>query len=129
MTLYKTGASLFVQDCAADTTGGIGVGEGVLRLTENARFRRATEFLVKGTSRAEVEGRRTFGSNVRVDMDSTATLALANDERVAALYIDGTHMPEGSYGPVGSGADHELGCFEGPGLLNVGKQGALLIFH
>jgi hypothetical protein len=127
VTLFKTGGELYVQDCAANTTGGIGVGEGVLRMTANAKFRDATAFLVKNEGRAELEGERLLGRKVHVDMDSSARLKLDGSQYVEAFTLDGVEKPWGTYGAPGSGARHELECIEGPGVLTVGTTGAFLI--
>jgi hypothetical protein len=127
VTLLKKGSSLYVQDCASDTTGGIGVEEGVLRMTEKARFRNATKFLVKGQGRAELEGRRLLGRRVCVDMDSTAKLKLDGGQHVESFRLDGVEMLSGTYGARRSGAKVELDCFEGTGVLTVGNAGTFLV--
>ena len=122
VTLYKRGASLYVQDCAATTAGGIGVGEGTLRMTANAKFPKATKFYVEGTGRAEIEAENSLGKNTEVFYDDTATLSLAADQRARALYVNGRKMPSGIYGSTASGAPNKIDGFEGAGkLVVVGK--------
>lgn len=123
VVLYKRGEGLFVQDCAADTTGGIGVSEGTLRLTERAKFADASEFRVEGTAHAEVEARNLIGRNAAVRYESTATLDLAGDQRVKELYIDGVKQPCGIYGSEESGAPNTVAGFSGAGRLVVGEVG------
>jgi len=129
VTLYKRGTSLFVQDCAADTTGGIGVGEGTLRLTAAAKFQKASRFLVEGTARAEIEGERCLGKSVEVYYDDTAAIKLGGDQRVAALYINGVRQTSGCYGSSASGAENVVVGFEGTGRLIVGPRGFYLTFR
>ena len=128
VTLYKRGTSLYVQDCAAPTTGGIGVGEGTLRLTAKATFRNATRFLVEDTGRAEVEAKNLIGREAEVFYDTTAALKLDADQRVAAFYVDGQLQKPGIYGSAASGAPNTVTGFEGTGRLIVGRRGVQISF-
>jgi hypothetical protein len=113
-SLFKRGNGTFVQDLMAETTGGIGVGEGKLVLTGNARFPNSTVFKVLGNGRAELEARNLLGKNTKVYMETTAVLDLAGDQRVKELYVDGVRQCDGIY------------RFSGSGRLMVGNIGLLI---
>ena len=126
VTLYKRGSALFVQDKDSDTTGGMGVGEGTLVLTEKAKFPNATVFRVEDEGRAELEARNLLGRGTAVFFDSTAQLDLAGDQRIKEFYIDGVRQPCGIYGSQTSGAPNALEGVSGSGRLIVGDVGMFI---
>ena len=127
VTLYKDEGGLFVQDAASDTTGGLGVAGGTLRMTSKAKFRKATQFLVEGTGRLEVDAAQLLGRRSVVRIDSTATLRLDGDQKVKELYVDGVRQPDGKYAATATGGATALSCLEGSGTLTVGGGVLLLV--
>lgn len=126
VAIFKRGSAIFVQDKDSDTTGGMGVGEGTLVLTEKAKFPNATIFRVEDEGRAELEARNLLGKNTKVMIDSTARLDLAGDQRVKELWVDGVKRPCGIYGSQTSGAPNALEGVSGSGRLIVGDVGMFI---
>lgn len=59
------------------------------------------------------------GANVGIVSGGTFALDFVGTDTVNALIVDGTPQATGTWGALGSGADHESALFTGTGLLNV----------
>lgn len=58
-------------------------------------------------------------SDVRLASGAILTLSFSGTDTIDALFIDGTPQLTGTWGAVGSGADHESPMLEGTGMLLV----------
>ena len=71
------------------------------------------------TSEAETFGDATDGCNVGLQIAEGGTLELGANETVRYLTVGGKDMEPGTYGASGSGAQYEMSCFTGTGILTV----------
>lgn len=80
------------------------------------------------TSYPDVFGSATDGYRVQLEMASSASLELGADQRVRCFTYGDVAQPVGTYGRIGSGADHEMACFSGDGILTVEQDAPLGTF-
>ncbi|MCP5546638.1 MAG: autotransporter-associated beta strand repeat-containing protein [Akkermansiaceae bacterium] len=105
-SVQKWGEGTVVLSGANGYTGETRVAEGVVSLTSPS---------LADTSSVSIDD--AFGATLDLDF--------SGGDKVASLYIDGFLVADdvtdpGTYGALGSGADHEISAITGSGLLFVG---------
>ncbi|MCB1132214.1 MAG: hypothetical protein KDN05_13880, partial [Verrucomicrobiae bacterium] len=90
-----------------------------VRLSGNNSYSGETR-VVTGKLMLTGSARLHDSSPVRIETGAVLQLDFAGTDTVAALYLDGSSMPEGTYGSLTSTADNKSDDFEGDGILQVG---------
>lgn len=117
LTVGASGFSGIFNGIISGTGGIIKSGDGSLSLTGANTY---TGDTVVNNGVLSVDGSAIPDTNKLVINNGGAVDILGN-EFVRALSIGGVDMPDGTYGPAGSGATHEDDAhFSGPGVLTVG---------
>jgi autotransporter-associated beta strand protein len=106
-------------------TGGITVagaansGNFSIRLSGNNSYSGETR-VASGTLMLSGDARIHDSSTVRIDSGAVLHLDFTGSDTVAALFLGGVAMPDGSYGSPTSPATHRSPAFAGNGILQVG---------
>lgn len=106
------------------TKGPLIVDGGTVAFDTDSSWHGRSDVIVKAgatlqTSAAETFGDATDGYSTALDIANGGVLNISADETVKSLVYDGNVCAPGTYGKVGSGAEHELACFTGDGILTV----------
>jgi len=99
--LNKTGPGTLTVSAASNHGGDTTVSAGILSYTVPSSF--------------------ADGSAVRLVTGAVLNLNAAGTDTIDALFIDGVEQAAGTWGAIGSGADHETALITGPGLLQAGS--------
>ena len=135
VSLYKSGEYPFAVDVTSTSTGAVQVAQGDLMFCANGSWPNCTNVVVSGGS-LTLKSTNAFGDQSRGEREkpkalwnisSGAKINLGYTGRIkcSAIFVDGAETNGGTYGAVGSGADHEYACFSGPGLLYVVRKGTV----
>ncbi len=136
VSLYKTGEYPFAVDVTSTSTGTVQVAGGNLMFCANGAWPNCTNVTVSGGS-LTLKNANAFGDLSRgerekpkalwnVSSGSTVNLNYTGRIHCTAIWVDGATTDGGTYGAVGSGADHEYAFFTGSGLLYVARKGTAI---
>lgn len=122
-TTVSTQPGLVISGPIQLGTGGITVtaagGTNTVTLSGTNAYSGETR-VQTGTLRLTAAARLHDASTVRIESGAILHLDFTGTDTVAALYLGGVAMPEGSYGSLASAATNKSAYFEGAGLLHVG---------
>ena len=102
--LNKTGLGTLTVSAASNHGGDTTVSAGTLSYTVPSSFADA--------------------SAVRLATGAVLNLNAEGTDTIGTFYIDGIPQDSGTWGAIGSGADHETALITGPGLLDASSGGA-----
>jgi autotransporter-associated beta strand protein len=102
--LNKTGLGTLTVSAASNYGGDTTVSAGTLSYTVPSSFADA--------------------SAVRLATGAVLNLNAEGTDTIGTFYIDGIPQDSGTWGAIGSGADHETALITGPGLLDASSGGA-----
>lgn len=119
----------------SNTRGPLIVSSGTLAFAEGAKWcGRGAVKIANGakvqTGAADVFGSAELGHRVGLEIAAGGILDLGANQSMRYFIHDGKDMEPGTYGAPGSGAEHEMDCFTGTGILtvtSVPKPGVMLI--
>ena len=111
------------------STGLVRVVKGRLTFTETGTWKNASSVEVLG-GQLQLQNADVFGTNTVVSISSGSETALdyAGTMEVAELRIDGRRRG-GTWGAVGSGAQHETALITGTGFLHSDERGVMLLIR
>ena len=136
VSLYKTGEYPFAVDVTSTSTGAVQVAQGDLMFCANGSWPNCTNVVVSGGS-LTLKNANAFGDQSRgarempkarwnISSGSTVSLGYTGRIKCTEIFMDGAKAGSGTYGAVGSGANHEHACFTGSGLLYVMQKGTAI---
>ncbi len=136
VSLYKTGDYPFAVNVTSTSTGTVQVAQGDLMFCANGSWPNCTNVVVSGGS-LTLKNANAFGDQNRgarekpkalwtISSGSTVNLDYTGRIKCIKVFLDGTKTSGGTYGAVGSGADHEYACLTGSGLLYVVQEGTAI---
>jgi len=139
VSLYKTGDYPFAVDVTSASTGAVQVAQGDLMFCANGAWPNCTNVIVSGGS-LTLKNANAFGDQDRgahgkpkalwaLSSGATVNLNYTGQIRCVEIFMDGAKTSGGTYGAVGSGADHEYACLAGSGLLYVVRKGIVITFR
>jgi len=136
VSLYKTGDYPFAVNVTSTSTGTVQVAQGDLMFCANGSWPNCTNVVVSGGSltlkNADAFGDQNRGAREKpkalwaISSGSTVNLDYTGRIKCIKVFLDGTKTSGGTYGAVGSGADHEYACLTGSGLLYVVQEGTAI---
>ena len=104
-----------------DAAGGAGsidkVGAGTLTLTNANTYTGDT--IIDGGTLSIQNAYLSDSADVWLNASALFDLNFSGTDLINALYVGGLSKVTGTYGAIGSGADHELSLFTGAGMLQV----------
>jgi fibronectin-binding autotransporter adhesin len=128
--LTKAGTSTLVLSGTSSYAGGTTVTAGTLQIQKDGGLGGGNVTIASGATL------RMTGGSANTYINSAATLTLngasplvkldfaGTPNTIGALYFGAVQQPNGTWGPVGSGASHESAFFTGTGMLQVGAATA-----
>ena len=136
VSLYKTGEYPFAVNAASLSTGTVQVAQGDLMFCVNGSWPNCTNVVVSGGS-LTLKNANAFGdqergvreqpkAHWRISGGATVNLDYTGRITCVEIFVDGAKAYGGTYGAVGSGADHEYACLTGSGLLYVIQKGTAI---
>ena len=127
-SLSYEGSQTYTLGSVCTATGSVSVAKGELVLTENASWPNATNVSVSnGTLTLKHAG--AFGETTAFALsDGALNLDFDGTMEVAELRIDGRRRG-GTWGAVGSGAQHETALITGTGFLHSDERGVMLLIR
>lgn len=133
LSLTKAGAGgTLILKGANNYSGGTTVNAGTLDIRADGGLGSGSVVVANGATL------RLTGGSANTYINSAATLTLngvtptvkldftGTPNTINALYFGASQMPAGTWGAIGSGADHQSAFFTGTGKLNVGTGSAVL---
>jgi len=137
LSLSKSGARDFVQNCAAMSSGDVEVTEGRFVFTENGSWVNGSNVVVRGTGRLVLSSAQTFHRKVTVTIADSGVLEL--NDASDPMSCKELFLPDGKggvraavagmWGGVGSGAANESASIAGLGRLFVRGSGSVVIIR
>ena len=131
-----SGKTLTFKRGRSNTKGPLVVASGTVAFSNSACWHGKSQVTVKGGATLSITETGTFGDatdgcRTALVVEQNGTLNLGADETVKSFVYAGGACAPGRYGKIGSGAQHELGCITGDGILtvlSVPNPGAVFIF-
>lgn len=124
-TLVNTQPGLTISGPVSLGSGGITTtgagGTASIALTGTLSYTGETK-VETGTLSLSGNARLNDASTVRIASGAVLDLGFSGTDTVAALYLGGNLMPEGTYGSLASDATNKSADFAGSGVLSVGAS-------
>lgn len=133
--VMKSNQSINLCNGVSDTAGPLIVSGGTLKINGTAAWNGSGEVRVASGAKVSAEIANALGRKSRVVLEEGGVLGLDVNQTVRCLTLGGVGQEPGTYGAVGSGAEHEFdgSYFSGTGVLTVLKPtyptGMTLIFR
>ena len=132
-----SGKTLTFKRGRSNTKGPLVVASGTVAFSNSACWHGRSQVTVNAGATLSITEADTFGDatdgwRTALVVEDGGTLSLGADETVKSFVYNGAVCTPGRYGRIGSGAQHEVGCISGDGILtvlNVPNPGAVLIFR
>lgn len=132
-----SGKTVTFKNETSNTKGPLVVASGTVAFSNSACWHGRSQVTVNAGATLSITEAGTFGDatdgwRTALVVEDGGTLSLGADETVKSFVYNGAVCTPGRYGRIGSGAQHEVGCISGDGILtvlNVPNPGAVLIFR
>ncbi|MFT5474256.1 MAG: autotransporter-associated beta strand protein, partial [Kiritimatiellia bacterium] len=134
-TLSHAGTGAFRVDNGTMTLNGIINGGGNLVKRGNGTLVLSQTCAYTGNTRVDAgiltiaETGLADASAVYLTTGAVLNLGFSGTDNVAGLYFDGALQASGTWGALGSGADHESPRLTGTGMLDVSRSGLLILMR
>ena len=126
VSVEKGGNYPHVFGAMSTSTGAVAVTRGVVTMNASGMWPNATEVRVAGGV-VKLQNAEAFGSNAvwRVTAGTAPVVQLdfEGTNTASRLYVGGERQTSGTWGAVGSGAEHEAAWISGLGCLKIVRRG------